>query len=149
MDRRNYLHRMVAETPPRKGRKILRRLLLVLLLILVGFFYFRFYWVFGEGAKAGELNYVVYKGVLFKTYEGKLIQTGLKGQSGSMQSNEFIFSVADEKVAEELMVNSGSHFNLHYREYMGTLPWRGMSVYIVDSIINMDDQHPDKVIAPR
>ena len=30
---------------------------------------------FGEGVKSGELNYVVYKGLVFKTYEGKLIQS--------------------------------------------------------------------------
>ena len=37
--------------------------LLVLLLIVAGalFFYFRFYFVFGEGVKSGELNYVVRK----------------------------------------------------------------------------------------
>ena len=35
------------------------------------------------------------------------------------------------------MVNSGRTFNLHYVEYQGALPWRGMSVYVVDSIISM------------
>lgn len=109
----------------------------IVLLLLAFLFYFRYYWVFGEGAKSGELNYVVYKGVLFKTYEGKLIQSGLKGMAGSMQSNEFIFSVEDEQVARTLMVNSGQIFNLHYLEYNGSLPWRGMSVYVVDSIISM------------
>jgi hypothetical protein len=111
--------------------------LLVLLLILAGFFYFRYSWVLGEGAKSGELNYVVHKGWVWKTYEGKLIQTGLKGQGGSMQSNEFIFSVKDERIAKQLMVNSGKTFNLHYVEYQGALPWRGMSPYVVDSIISM------------
>lgn len=111
--------------------------LLVLLLIVAGFFYFRYSWVFGEGAKSGELNYVVHKGWVWKTYEGKLIQTGLKGQGGSMQSNEFIFSVKDERIAKQLMVNSGRTFNLHYVEYQGALPWRGMSPYVVDSIISM------------
>ena len=111
--------------------------LLVLLLLVAGFFYFRYSWVFGEGAKSGELNYVVHKGWVWKTYEGKLIQTGLKGQGGSMQSNEFIFSVKDERIAKQLMVNSGRTFNLHYVEYQGALPWRGMSPYVVDSIISM------------
>ena len=48
-----------------------------LLIILGGFIYYRYYFVFGEGVKSGELNYVVYKGYLFKTYEGKMIQSGL------------------------------------------------------------------------
>lgn len=133
---------MDTPTAPKKtsfGRKLLRWTLLLLFLALAIFFYFRYFWVFGEGAKAGELNYVVHKGFMFKTYEGKLIQVGLRGQQGGMQSNEFIFSVEDPAVAEKMMANSGMQFNLHYKEYMGSVPWRGMSVYVVDSIISMKD----------
>lgn len=111
---------------------------LVLLLLLGGalFFYFRFYFVFGEGVKSGELNYVVYKGVLFKTYEGKLIQSGIRSKTaGSIQSYEFEFSVENERVARELMLQSGNVVDLHYKEYFGVLPWRGFTKYIVDSIV--------------
>ncbi len=131
----------------------MRRILLIasaaVLLILILVFYFRYLWVFGEGAKSGELNYVVHKGWIWKTYEGKLIQTGVKGQSGSMQSNEFIFSVADEKIAQELMLHSGKVFNLHYEEYQGALPWRGMSAFIVDSIISMSGPSVDVLPLPE
>ena len=119
------------------GGGLLAAIALLILVVAVLFFYFRYAWVFGEGAKSGELNFVVHKGWLWKTYEGRLIQTGIKGQAGSMQSNEFNFSVVDPKVAEQLMVNSGKVFNLHYLEYQGALPWRGQSVYVVDSIISM------------
>lgn len=112
-------------------------LLLVALLLIAG--YFRYFWVFGTGAKAGELNYVVHKGVMFKTYEGKMIQTGIRSQNGSLESFEFEFSVSDPKVAGELMANSGKRFNLHYKEYLGPLPWRGFSKYVVDSIISMEE----------
>ncbi len=109
------------------------------LVLLVGgalFFYFRFCFVFGEGVKSGELNYVVYKGVFFKTYEGKLIQSGLRSKTaGSIQSYEFEFSVANERVARELMLQGGNIVELHYKEYFGVLPWRGFTKYIVDSII--------------
>ena len=118
-------------------RRIILIAVLAILLVLGLVFYFRYSWVFGEGAKSGELNFVVYKGWIWKTYEGKLVQTGLKGQGVSVQSNEFLFSVVDEKVARELMTNSGKVFNLHYVEYQGALPWRGMSVFVVDSIISM------------
>lgn len=123
-------------------RTMRRALFIFLLLLILGlglYFYFRFSWVFGEGAKSGELNFVVYKGWLWKTYEGRLIQTGIKGQAGTMQSNEFNFSVEDPEVAEQLMVNSGKVFNLHYVEYQGALPWRGQSPYVVDSIISMSN----------
>jgi hypothetical protein len=125
-------------TPAKRPfRKFLRWTAAIVLVVLVLIIYFRYYWVFGEGAKSGELNYVVHKGVLFKTYEGKLIQSCLRGMAGSMQSNEFRFSVENERVARTLMVNSGQVFNLHYLEYNGALPWRGTSVYVVDSIISM------------
>ena len=75
-------------------------LLSVAVVALALFVYFRFYFVFGEGVKSGELNYVVYKGVLFKTYEGKLIQSGIRSKTaGSIQSYEFEFSVDDEELA--------------------------------------------------
>jgi hypothetical protein len=95
-------------------------------------------YVFGEGVKSGELNYLVKKGYIFKTYEGKLIQSGFRSRSpGTIQSYEFEFSVTDEKIALQLMTNSGKEFELHYKEYFGALPWRGHSVYIVDSILAM------------
>jgi hypothetical protein len=79
----------------------------------------------------------VYKGVLFKTYEGKLIQSGLRSKAaGSIQSYEFDFSVANERVARQLMLQSGNIVELHYKEYFGVLPWRGFTKYIVDSIIS-------------
>lgn len=121
-------------------RKYLSIFLLILLLVLGIFFYWRYFYVFGEGVKAGELNFLVKKGYIFKTYEGKLIQSGIRSRTaGSIQSYEFDFSVANEKVANQLMLNSGKQFELHYKEYMGTLPWRGHSNYIVDSIIRMQE----------
>jgi hypothetical protein len=111
----------------------------VILLFLSGYVYFQYYFVFGEGVKSGYLNYAVYKGNVFKTYEGKLIQEGFaRTKLGSgVQSNEFEFSIQDEKIFKELETNSGKYFDLHYKEYHNVLPWRGNTVYIVDSILNM------------
>ncbi|MDN3583369.1 hypothetical protein [Mucilaginibacter flavus] len=112
-------------------------LLFIVLLLLAGFFYYRFYFVFGEGAKAGTMNYFVKKGYVFKTYEGRLIQNGIRTQiQGNIASNEFMFSVTDEKIAQQLNNNAGSYLELHYKEYLHTLPWRGVSVFVVDSIIS-------------
>jgi hypothetical protein len=119
-------------------KKHIWKIALVLIVVLAAVGYVRYFWVFGTGVKAGELNYVVHKGVLFKTYEGKMIQTGIRSQSGTFESFEFLFSVEDPAVAEQLMVNSGNQFNLHYSEYLAALPWRGHSKYVVDSIISMD-----------
>lgn len=121
-----------------KSKKPLFITLAILIVILSGFIYYRYYFVFGDGVKAGELNYVVRKGYVFKTYEGKLIQTGIRSkQTGNIQSNEFEFSVEDKAIAEKMMMNSGKTFELHYKEYIGTLPWRGYSPFVVDRIISI------------
>ena len=102
--------------------------------------YFKFFFVFGEGVKAGELNQIVYKGWVWKTYEGRLIQTGFKSNSkagNALQSNEFNFSVVSKSVADSLMLCSGKNVELHYKEYNGMLPWRGMQRYIVDKIVSI------------
>jgi hypothetical protein len=121
-------------------RKGLSWFLGILLLSLGIFIYVRFYYVFGAGVKSGELNYLVYKGVLFKTYEGKLIQSGFRADKpGGLQSNQFDFSVTDEKIAKQLMISGGKNVQLHYKEYFGVLPWRGYTKFIVDSIITIEE----------
>ena len=122
-----------------KGRKILWWLFGVVLAGLVIWFFFKFYFVFGAGVKAGELNLFVYKGYVFKTYEGRLIQAGYnsKNTTATIQSNEFNFSVKDERVARQLERCAGKTVELHYKEYLGALPWRGMSHYVVDSVLSV------------
>lgn len=116
----------------------------LLLVVLIAFCYVKFYFVFGEGVKAGELNQIMYKGWVWKTYEGRLIQSGFKGAKtgGSIQSNEFEFSVVDKYIADSLMRCSGKVVELHYKEYRGALPWRGMQKYVVDDIISIQDTNP-------
>jgi hypothetical protein len=119
------------------------KIFLVILIVGGGIFiYWRYFFVFGEGSKAGQLNFFVKKGYVFKTFEGRIIQTGYRSVvPGSIQSNEFDFSVVNERVANMLMSHSGATLELHYREYIGTIPWRGMSTYIVDSIISVRDEN--------
>ena len=127
-------------------KKFLAVVVFLALLALAGFGYFRYYYVFGEGVKSGTLNYVVYKGVLFKTYEGKLIQSGLRaGAAGAIQSYEFEFSIEDPEIAKQLMLEGGENVELHYKEYFGRLPWRGYTKYIVDEIISVDGRRIEPV----
>ena len=123
---------------------------IVLVLALAAFIFFRFCFVFGEGVKAGQLNQLMYKGYVFKTYEGRLIQSGFKGQKGtnSIQSNEFNFSVTDKTIADSLMRCSGKMVELHYKEYLGALPWRGMEKYIVDQIVSVREGETGTTVIP-
>lgn len=117
-------------------RRFLAIIVISIILILAGIGYYRYYWVFGEGVKSGELNYVVKKGYVFKTYEGKLIQSGFRSRTpGTVQSYEFEFSVDDKAIAEKLMLSSGKEVEVHYKEYLHSVPWRGYTNYVVDSVI--------------
>jgi len=127
--------------PPKNSgfKKVMKIILLIAFIIIAFVFWWKYFYVFGEGVKSGELNYVVKKGNIFKTYEGKLIQSGFRSKAaGTVQSYEFEFSVVNDSIANVLMQNSGNYFDLHYKEYKSTLPWRGFSPYIVDEIIKME-----------
>ena len=114
---------------------------LVIIVAALALFWWRFYFVFGEGVKSGELNFVVRKGYLFKTWEGRMIQTGYKSQvPGSIQSNEFDFSIVDETIAEKLKVSGGLIIEVGYKEHLGALPWRGNSKYVVDTIMAIKEK---------
>jgi hypothetical protein len=124
----------------RHWRKIRNTIFLVVVLGVLIWGGIRYYYPFAEGVKSGKLNYVVYKGLIFKTYEGKLIQSGIRSsESGGIQSNEFVFSVAQKEMAEKLMHAGGKTVELHYIEYFRAIPWRGYSRFVVDEIVNISD----------
>ena len=119
-------------------KKFMNKFFIISIVLIAIIIWWQYFYVFGEGVKSGELNYVVKKGNIFKTYEGKLIQSGFKSRTvGTVQSYEFEFSVANDSIANVLMNNSGQYFDLHYKEYKKSLPWRGFSVFIVDEIKSM------------
>lgn len=109
---------------------------LVVLAALAGFLYFKFWWVFSDGTKTGELNSLTYTGYFFKTYEGEMILTGYgsKNAAGTVQSKTFKFSVKDKEVAQKLTEMTGLRVTVHYLEYKGALPWRGYEKAIVDHV---------------
>ena len=107
---------------------------IIILAVLAGFLYFKFWWVFSDGTKTGELNSLTYTGYIWKTYEGEIILTGYgsKNAQGTVQSKTFKFSVKDKEVAQQLTNLTGSKVTVHYKEYKGVLPWRGYEKAIVD-----------------
>jgi hypothetical protein len=120
-------------------KRILGLVVAVILLIAFVMIRLRYFYVVGDGMKAGTLNYVVKKGYFFKTYEGEMILDGFqsKGVNG-MQSNEFLFSITDTALAMRLMLSSGKHVLVRYREYNGAVSWRGYSKFVVDSLVKID-----------
>ncbi len=117
-----------------KGKVITWSSVIVVLALAI-FIFVKFCFVYGEGVNEGDINYFQKEGFLFKTYEGKMILRGFKAPSGgNIQSNELKFSVKDERVAKQIEEGSNIGVKLHWKRYLGTLPWRGNSQYVVDSV---------------
>jgi len=120
-----------------------------IVVVIVGlaiFLFVKFGYVYSEGVNEGDINYFQREGFIFKTYEGKMIQTGYSSRNANaaVQSNEFKFSVEDERVAQQIQDLPSRQIKLHWCRYLGTLPWRGNSQYIVDSVIVVSDRNSTK-----
>jgi len=126
-------------------RKIIFFTVLVLLVIIAGYIYWNYYKSYDNGRKEGVLYSFSRKGNIFKTYEGVILQPGLRSaRTGGLNTNEFHFSVTDERVADSLQKCLGKQILVHYDQYLKSLPWRGENnnndnkekgQYIVDDIL--------------
>lgn len=91
-------------------------------------------------SKSREFELLREKGVVFKTYEGRVVQEGFQSPTaGGLQSNEFRFSVVDSEIAEQLERASGKFVELRYKEYNGMLPWRGTSNFVVTEVLTVNN----------
>ncbi len=88
--------------------------------------YWFYYNSFADGTREGVLFKFSRKGNIFKTYEGEMVQPGLRSvQGGTINSNNFLFSVTDLAVADSLEKVIGKSVSVHYTQYRKSLPWRG------------------------
>ena len=100
---------------------------LFIVLVITIFVYFRFYYVYDRKVRTGQLESVDRTGHFFKTNEGKLMLSA---------DTVFHFSVPDQRIAQKLMDCGNCAVRVRYKEYLGSLPWRGQSRFIVDSILS-------------
>ncbi|MGE5446929.1 MAG: hypothetical protein ACM3PR_01110, partial [Bacteroidales bacterium] len=72
---------------------------------------------------------------VFKTYEGEMILSSVQSNTNvPLASEKFFFSVNKKDVAQKLSDLQGEFIVVYYKEKKGTLPWRGESTYVVDSV---------------
>ena len=116
-------------------RKFLTRLILVIVLVIGSLFYWKYFFTYSEGYRAGLLQKFSSKGTLFKTYEGEMILSSVQTNSNmAIASEKFFFSVEDEEVAKKIEKMQGENVVIHYSQKNATLPWRGDTPYLVDSV---------------
>lgn len=119
-----------------KLKKFLTRFLIVLVLLSGSLVYWKYFFTYSEGYRAGLLQKFSSKGFVFKTYEGEMILSSVQTTSNmAIASEKFLFSVNDEQVAREIEKLQGEEVVVHYTEKNGRLPWRGDTPYLVDSIM--------------
>jgi hypothetical protein len=116
------------------GKYIFRFIILVII-VVGGYIYWKYSFTYSEGYRAGLLQKFSSKGTMFKTYEGEMILSSVQSNANvAIASEKFLFSVTDKTLANQIERMQGDNIVVHYREKNGTLPWRGESCYIVDSV---------------
>lgn len=120
---------------PSRFKRFGRNFLLIIILLLGALVYWKYFFTYSEGNRTGLLQKFSYKGTIFKTYEGELILSSIRSQSNvALASEKFFFSVKDKETAKQLDNLQGHIITVHYKMKNGTLPWRGDSKYLVDSV---------------
>lgn len=106
------------------------------LILIVGiWFWWKFYYTYSDGNRTGLLQKFSHKGNVFKTYEGELLLSGfVVNGNTSMSTEKFYFSVDNNVIGEQMKQYEGKKIVVVYKQKKGTLPWRGDSQYIVDSV---------------
>jgi hypothetical protein len=109
---------------------------MVILVVFLGLFiYWKYFYTYSEGYRAGLLQKFSYRGTIFKTYEGEIILSTITSTKDvTLASEKFFFTVSDENVAKKFSELEGRLIVVHYTEKKGRLFWRGDSQYIVDSV---------------
>jgi len=102
---------------------------LALLIVFIAYVLFVYFVTFSEGYRAGELIKISKRGVMFKTWEGRLSQ-------GVSEEQQFNFSVqkSDKEVLEKLKEFQGERVKVTYIERFGTFYWLGDTKYFVKEV---------------
>jgi len=102
---------------------------LIVAAILIAYFSFIYLVTYSEGYRAGALVKISKRGVLFKTWEGRLSQ-------GISDEQQFDFSIqsGDKEVIKKLKELQGKQVKLTYIERFGTFAWMGDTKYYVKEV---------------
>jgi hypothetical protein len=119
----------------KKTKKILKWILTLLIIFMCTFIYWKYFYTYSEGYRAGLLQKFSNKGTFFKTYEGEMILSSVSSTANvALASEKFFFSVPRKDLSIQFDTLQGRNVIVHYKEKNGAVFWRGDSKYLVDSI---------------
>jgi hypothetical protein len=117
----------------------IKRIALLALLASAGTLAYLYFGVYERGVMAGKVLRITQKGIVFKTFEGKLnLETfgALKGVSPIAESFDFSVEAREQQVIADLQqaALSGERVNLHFVKRLMRVPWRGDTKYFVTRV---------------
>jgi hypothetical protein len=123
----------------RTSKRIMKIILITLLIGGVIVFSFLYWGTYEDGLMAGKILRISEKGVVFKTYEGKInLETfgALKGASPIAESFDFSVEKGEEELIKELqeVSLSGERVNLYFVKRYTAFPWRGETKYFATRV---------------
>ncbi len=119
----------------RKVRIFLKWTLVVVLIAGTIVIYWKYFYTYSEGYRAGLLQKFSSKGTIFKTYEGEMILSSVSSNRDvAIASEKFFFTLTNKALVREFDTIQGQMVIVHYKQKNGTLFWRGDSEYLVDSV---------------
>jgi len=122
-------------TTIRKTKKIMKWTLTILIIFFAIFIYWKYFYTYSEGYRAGLLQKFSSKGTIFKTYEGEMILSSVaSSRDVALASEKFLFTMINKDLVRTFDTIQGEMVIVHYREKNGRLFWQGDSRYLVDSV---------------
>lgn len=123
----------------RKTISFVKRLAIIVITLALIVFAFLYWGTYENGLMAGKVLRISEKGVLFKTYEGKLnLETfgALKGTSPIAESFDFSVEGSEKDVINALqeVALSGERVNLHFKKRYAIFFWRGETRYFITQV---------------
>jgi hypothetical protein len=119
----------------RQSKKVLKWILSIIVVIICIFAYWKYFYTYSEGYRAGLLQKFSHKGSIFKTFEGELILSSVSSSRDvALASEKFLFTLTNRNLIRQFDTLQGSTVIVHYRQKNGTIFWRGDSQYLVDSV---------------
>jgi len=116
-------------------KKILRWLLILIVVVGTIFIYWKYFYTYSSGYRAGTLQKFSSKGTIFKTYEGEMILSSVSStRDVALASEKFFFTLTNKSLIRQFDTLQGDMVIVHYRQKNGTIFWRGDSEYLVDSV---------------
>lgn len=119
----------------RKTKKVLKWLLVLIVILVGAFIYWKYFYTYSEGYRAGLLQKFSHKGSIFKTYEGEMILSSVSSnQNVAIASEKFLFTMTNKSLIRQFDTLQGQPVIVHYKQKNAPLFWRGDSPYLVDSV---------------